>query len=53
MLYRLMHLAKTQCFECILLALGFVNWAFDQRNFYFAHFRCSLNVVRCSLTLKF
>lgn len=41
--HRLVHLAETQRFEGIFLTLGFVNGAFDQRNFYFTH--CSLLVI--------
>lgn len=37
MLHRLVHFAKAQRHQIGFLALAFVNWTLDQRDFYFAH----------------
>ncbi len=36
-LYRLVHFAKAQSFQRVFLPFAFVNRAFDQCDFYFAH----------------
>ena len=41
--HRLVHFAETKCYQGVFLALGFVDRAFNQRNFYLAH--CSLLVI--------
>jgi len=37
-LHRLVHFTKAQRGERRLLSFAFVNWAFDQRDFYLAHY---------------